>query len=415
MNLYHITKYYSNPKVQQEMLKIAKNREVVGSFRDGSFFHRPDTMEYPKDIEERVKKGITCFHCSVEHWKSPMQLSSQLRGKELDELRSGYDIIIDIDSKAKLEHASITARIIYEKLKDLGVKATLKFSGSRGFHVGIASNAIPKRINFKPTSDQYPEIPQMIALYLREELKEQILEELINYEGGVAALVQTVPEVSELSPFQFVDVEKNWGNRHLFRMPYSLHPKYWLVSLPIKAEQLKDFKSKIAEPDKVDFKAKFLVNKDGEAMELFEKALKWKKTVKKKDIPVRKFKKGSPIPEEFFPPCMQKILQGLSDGRKRSLFTVAAFLRAVNWPNEEIEKRVREWNKNNKPPLTERTINTQLKWHFRQNRDLMPANNDSDMFYKSIGIEHVPECQKNPVNYAYKKFFEKKRIKKTKK
>ncbi len=416
MNQFEIIKYYSNPKVQEEMRRIAKDREVAGSFKDGSFFHRPDTIIYPKDIEERVKRGITCFHCSVEHWRNPMQLSAQLKPKELDDLRKGFDVIIDIDSKSKLEHSAITARIICEKLKDLGVKPTVKFSGSRGFHIAIASNAIPDRIDFKDTSKMYPQIPQMIALYLREELKEQILEELINYEGGVAALVQTVPSVSELSPFQFVEIEKDWGNRHLFRMPYSLHTKYWLASLPIKIEQLKNFKKEMAKPEKINFNVKFLINKDGEATELLENALKWKSKVKKK--PEKEFKRrkiGSPIPEEHFPPCIKKILEGLADGRKRSLFTIAAFLRAVNWPNEKIEEKIREWNSKNNPPLTDRTINTQLKWHFRQNRDLMPANNDSDMFYKSIGIEHVDECKKNPVNYAYKKYFRKRRIKKTKK
>ena len=89
-------------------------------------------------------------------------------------------------------------------------------------------------------------MPQILADYISEEIKEQLLEELIAIEGGVASLVKTVKSVSELSPFEFVDIEKNWGNRHLFRMPYSLHPKYWLISLPIKFNDLKNFKKEIA-------------------------------------------------------------------------------------------------------------------------------------------------------------------------
>jgi hypothetical protein len=50
-------------------------------------------------------------------------------------------------------------------------------------------------------------------------------------------------------------------------------------------------------------------------------------------------------------------------------------------------------------------MTTQLKWHFRQNRSLMPANCDNEMFYKALGIcKPCPECGKNPVNYAFKKY-----------
>ncbi len=400
-----ILEYYSNPVVRKEILSTAKDREVVGSIEDGSYLKRPDVLLYPKDIEGKVKDGAVAFHCSVEKWTQPMQLSTNLKQEEIENLRKGFDFLIDIDAKVKLEHAAAAARVVYSFLKDLGIESTIKFSGSRGFHVGIAGNAFPEKIDFKETRRRYPEIPQALAEYVTEKVKDEILEELIAVEGGVASLVRTVKSVSQLSPYEFIDIEKNWGNRHLFRMPYSLHPKYWLVSLPIKFEDLKDFKKEMARPENLKTDIEFLVNKEGEATELLLQALDWKAKQPKEAIkPVRLRKKSDkPIPEEYFPPCIKIILNGLSDGRKRSLFTLLSFLRAMNWKPEEIEKRIREWNLKNLQPLSERTLKTQLKWHFRQSRELMPANCYSQLFYVSFGVCKPDQyCSKNPVNYPYR-------------
>jgi hypothetical protein len=400
-----ILEYYSNPVVRKEILSTAKDREVVGSIEDGSYLKRPDVLLYPKDIEGKVKDGAVAFHCSVEKWVQPMQLSTNLKQEEIENLRKGFDFLIDIDAKVKLEHAAAAARVVCSFLKDLGIESTIKFSGSRGFHVGIAGNAFPEKIDFKETRRRYPEIPQALAEYVTEKVKDEILEELIAVEGGVASLVRTVKSVSQLSPYEFIDIEKNWGNRHLFRMPYSLHPKYWLVSLPIKFEDLKDFKKEMARPENLKTDIEFLVNKEGEATELLLQALDWKAKQPKEAIkPVRLRKKSDkPIPEEYFPPCIKIILNGLSDGRKRSLFTLLSFLRAMNWKPEEIEKRIREWNLKNPQPLSERTLKTQLKWHFRQSRELMPANCYSQLFYVSFGVCKPDQyCSKNPVNYPFR-------------
>ncbi|MFH1474184.1 MAG: DNA primase small subunit domain-containing protein [Candidatus Aenigmatarchaeota archaeon] len=404
MNQFEVIKYYSRPDIQKKMIEIAKNREVVGSLKDGSFLSRPDILLYPKDIEERAKMGVVAFHCSVERWTQPMQLSTGLSPKDLDNMRKGFDFILDIDAKAKLEHAIVGTRVAYNFLKDLGIKPTIKFSGSRGFHISISSEAFPEKIDFQETKNKYPEIPQTIADYLREKIKDQLLEELIAMEGGVASLVNTVPSVTKLSPYEFIEFEKDWGNRHLFRMPYSLHPKFWLVSMPLKIGDLKSFNRLKAKPENVKTNADFLVNKEGEATELLLKSLDWKaKQPKeiKKDVKIRR-KLNTPIPEEYFPPCIKLILKGIPDGKKRSLFSLSTFLRAMNWNQEEIEKRMIEWNKNNSPPLVERSVRTQLKWHSRQSRELMPANCNSGTFYTSLGVcKPDRNCKKNPVNYPF--------------
>ncbi len=405
MHYFKILKHYLNPIVQKEMLSVAKDREVVGSSEDGSYLKRPDILSYPKDLEERVKSGAVAFHCSVERWSQPMQLSTALKPEELDNLRKGFDFIIDIDSKSKLEHAAIAAKVIHVFLKDLGITPTIKFSGSRGFHIAISSDAFPSKVDFKETSKRYPEIPQTIASYISEKVKDQILEELITFEGGVSSLIND-RSVSELSAFEFVDIERNWGNRHLFRMPYSIHVKHWLVSLPIKFSDLDHFKKEMAKPENLKKGAEFLVNKEGEASNLLINALDWKSKQPKEAIkqPMRMMRRNeNPIPEEQFPPCMKLILNGLADGKKRSLFTLLSFLRTMKWKPEDIEKRIMDWNSKNSPPLNDRTIKTQLKWHFRQERELMPANCYSQLFYTSIGVCKPDQyCTKNPVNYPFR-------------
>ena len=424
---FQIYKYYSNPKVQERMIEIAKDREVAGTFENGSYSKRPDILVYPKDIEERVKQGIVAFHCSVEKWKNPLALKPELSETQLAGMRKAWDVIIDIDAKSKLEHAKIAAKCVCDFLKDFGIRASVKFSGRRGFHIGIAYEALPEKINFKETAKLYPELLKTIIEFIREKTKDIILDELVKFEGGVAALIKTVESVSELSAFSFLEIERDWSTRHMFRMPFSLHNKTYLVSLPLKAEKLLNFEPNEAKPfslDKEVFSVDFLKNEKAEATELVVAAIDWnsrRKIVKKpvveelklvkRKIPERK------IPEEFFPPCIKNIFKGLSDGRKRSVFTLATFLRHMGWSNEEIEKRIFEWNRSNRPPLRDNFIRTQLKWHFRQERELLPANCESELFYKSLGIcvpEKLCENIKNPVTYPFRIIPRKKEKKKAK-
>src|SRR3989304_84599 len=272
MNRSDIINYYSRQDIQNQIMTFSKDREVVGSLEDGRYLKRPDVLAYPKDLIERVRQGVVSFHGSVERWFNPMQLSPNMNQQELENLRMGFDLILDIDSKYKLEHAAVAADVLYSQLKDFGIKATIKFSGSRGFHIGISGDALPESIDFKKISKLYPQIPQTVSEFLVEKIKDRLLEELIAREGGVAALVRTAESISELSPYEFLNIERNWGNRHLFRMPYSLHPKTWLVSLPLKREGLYKFETESANPENAKIQADFLLNFKGEANELLVSA-----------------------------------------------------------------------------------------------------------------------------------------------
>ena len=403
--------YYSNEKILDKIVKNCKNREISASLYNGSYINRPNIILYPRDVLEMVKGGAVSFHGSVEHWKNPMRLDLKLNDEELNEIREGWDLIIDIDSAMGMDAAKLAAKRVLEFFKKYNIKNPgLKFSGNRGFHIGIPWKAFPKKIDYEKTKNQFPTIPRIIASYMRNEIKDDLMNDLISLKGSLRDLVKEIDQhLESISPYIFVEIEKDWGSRHLFRLPYSLNEKSWLVSMPIGGlDELESFKLENASPDKIkgdlDF---FRKTEEGEATELVIDAIDWysqqKKTEKKKGKKIKNLKR---IPENKFPPCIKNILNGLSDGRKRSVFVLANFLGTMGWKHNEIEERIKKWNTKNNPPLNDNYISTQLKWFERQNRNLLPPNCDNKHFYKSFGVcKPDGKCKKikNPVVYPFKK------------
>ena len=159
--------YYSKPEVQKAIYEFCKNREVCPRYYDG-FGKRPDSLQYIGDIYELVKRGATSFNCSEEIWEEPLKIATGMTEKEYNEIRIGWDLLIDIDCKW-FYWAHKVAEVIVESLEELGVKNVgIKFSGSKGFHILIPLKSFPKEINCEKTSDKFPELPRKIIAYLRE-------------------------------------------------------------------------------------------------------------------------------------------------------------------------------------------------------------------------------------------------------
>ncbi len=166
--------YYSKPEVQKAISDFSQNRELVPRYFEG-FGKRPDSVQYPGDIFEFVKKGATSFHCSEEIWEDPMKISSQ---KNLNELRTGWDLLIDIDCKW-LDYSKLAAKVIIEVLNEHGLKNVgLKFSGSKGFHIIVPWKAFPKKFGGTLSKELFPELPRKIAKYIRFESEKKLSESL---------------------------------------------------------------------------------------------------------------------------------------------------------------------------------------------------------------------------------------------
>jgi DNA primase catalytic subunit len=403
MNRKEILEYYSRPEILKHLIAVAQDREVCAATLSGAYTTRPDVLTYERDVLELVKQGAVSFHASVERWSNPMALAT---GKDLTSLRLGWDLVMDIDSSIGIEGAKLAAKRIIKLLMHCGVKNIgLKFSGNRGFHLSVSFEAFPSKIDFVETAKRYPEIPRAIAGWIRKKIEEDLLHDLIKLKGSVRELIQE-GEIERLTPFSFVEIEQSWGSRHLFRMPFSLNEKTWLVSLPIKMKELEKFKQVQARPNEIKYETRFFqLAEPEEATELVIRAMDWQAS-KKKEVKIssKKLPKKK-IPESKFPPCIRKILGGIPDGRKRSIFILVNFLRKSGWSTQDVEKKIEEWNKKNKPPLPVTYVRTQLAW-FARRGELLPPNCDNAAYYQDFGVcRPDAKCKgvKNPVVYPFKK------------
>lgn len=384
--------YYSNKKVLEILLKMSQNREVTARFQD-NFGKRPDIFQFENDILELVKKGATSFHLSEEHWSNPLSLKPGMTKSQLDNLRTGWDLILDIDGP--LEFSKIAAQLIIEALQFHDVKnPTIKFSGNLGFHIAILFNAFPKKIPGQDINikDSFPEGPRIIASYLKEMIKEELSKRIKNKD-----------------PFSLVNIDTILiSNRHMFRAPYSFHEKSGLISIPIRKDNILNFNKEDAKPENVKFDVPFLSEcEDGEASRLIEQAFSFEfeknKRTQNKEIRIQTqySEIKQKISMELFPSSIKKGLLGLEDGRKRFLFVLLNFLRSLNYEYEEIEKIIYEWNNKNKEPLKEGYIKSQILWHKRQDK-ILPPNFNNKVYYDDIGLKPLENELKfkNPVNYS---------------
>ena len=167
--------YYKRKDIQDEIIENAKDREVIARFND-KFGNRPDILQYPRDILELAKQGATSFHASEELWKNALQLDPLMRKKELENLRKGWDLVLDIDCEY-WQISKIISWLIVKALKEFDVNSiSIKFSGNKGFHIGVPFEAFPEEINEKKTENLFPELPKAVASFLLEYIAEKHIE-----------------------------------------------------------------------------------------------------------------------------------------------------------------------------------------------------------------------------------------------
>lgn len=409
--------YYSRQDIKKALFQFSQSREIVPSYF-GGFGKRPDSLQYESDILAFIQKGSTFFHCSEELWKDPLRVSTELSEQELEELREGWDLLIDIDSKY-LDYSKILAELLIKALEFHNVKNIgVKFSGSKGFHIIVPWKAFPKEIYGKETRKMFPEWPRLICQYLNDMTKGQLIKKITSlshtesYVKDFEAPKKVMPDIVLVS------------SRHLFRMPYSLHEKTALSSVVIDKNQISKFQIKDANPLKVQARNFLPEAEENEAKELLLQALDWKTRIEKEKTGK---KSGQDYKEvvikdltpNLYPPCILNILQGMKqDGRKRALFILINFFKSLRLSEEKMEEKIQEWNKKNYHPLKEGYIKSQLSWHKRK-KSVLPPNCDKP-HYKDLGIcreDNFCKFIKNPLNYTIKKSFlqNQQKFKKTKK
>ncbi|MFH1915878.1 MAG: hypothetical protein ABIJ21_01315 [Nanoarchaeota archaeon] len=416
MDVAHSLSYYKREDIRKEMASHARGKEI--GIRYGDFFgRRPDVITYPADILEFAKNKATSFHMSEEIWKNPLHLKQEMSKRELDDLRKGWDLVLDIDC-AVLEYSTLAAYFTIKALKHHAIgSVSCKFSGNKGFHIGVPFEAFPAHIHGVETRLLFPEAPQRIAAYIKFLIEEPLQKAILKLEkGNVANVLKKTgllagDAISEdgksLLVERFLAIDTMLiASRHMYRMPYSLHEKSGLASIPINPDEVLRFKKSDAHPENVKVVYHFLareIAKSEEAKSLVVQAFdfKPKHTEEKNDLKQSydDLIGTDAVPVEFFPPCILNIQRGLKDGKKRSLFVLKNFLMSLNWDKDMIEKFVFEWNKNNPEPLREVIIRSQLRYAHK----VLPPNCSNTAYYKDFGVctpDNFCARIKNPAQYA---------------
>ncbi|MCF7871942.1 methyltransferase domain-containing protein [Candidatus Woesearchaeota archaeon] len=432
MLLSKTLKFYKRREVQRLLVHYSKNREVAIRFED-YFGKRPDTLMYEADVLELAKKKASSFHCSEELWSNPLQINSSMKKQDLDALRVGWDLILDIDCH-HFVYSKIATHLLIKILKDQGIScATCKFSGNKGFHIGVPFEAFPDEFNGKLVKDLFPEAPRKIAFYLRDKLRPLFEKAILKYEKndinnivrrtGIAydklvvqkderAVIDDSSVSDKLMVDEFLEIDTVLiASRHLYRMPFSLHEKSELVSVPVNVDKILKFRKSDAEIDCVSFDIPFLdrsVAVSGEAGRLFVNAYDFNFDESKisDSLGKKEFKlPEEAIREELFPPCIKNAFLGVKDGKKRLLFTLVNFLRGCGWDYDAIDKRLNDWNKLNAEPLRQVYLNGQLR-QLKKNKGVVPPHN-CKRYYQDLQV-CTPDsfCSKikNPLQYSKLKF-----------
>jgi len=408
--------FYKRKDVQEALVEHARNKEVAVKYEKG-FSKRPQVLKYPNDVLEFAKKKATSFHCSEELWKNPSLLNSDMKREEQDELRSGWDFILDVDCKF-FDYSKIAAHYIVKAMEYCGVESiNIKFSGNKGFHIAVPWEAFPKVLKGQEVKNLFPEAPRRMAEFIKFLIKEPVKEEIKKREGsdiskisknvGIPASkirIKTMLGGLDLNPDPFIEMDTLLiSSRHLYRMPYSFHEKSQLFSIPVHKDKILEFEKKMAEPEKIVIE-NFMSRKVTESAKgLLIRSYDFKPIIfqEKKEERVYEIPEQA-IGEECFPPCIKKTLAGVDDGRKRAVFILINFLKSSGWEHEQIEEILYKWNARNKEPMREVYIKGQLRYS-RGKKPMPPPNCLNKAYYLDIGVkcpDSICSKFKNPVNFA---------------
>jgi hypothetical protein len=490
--------FYKKPFVRDALIYHAQDKEISAVFHGGYFGKRPDVLVYSNDVLELAKKKASSFHCSEELWHNPLSIRTGMKRHELDELRKGWDLILDVDCP-DWELSKLTTHLFIKALKHHDVSCvSVKFSGNKGFHIAVPFEAFPKTISvageIKEVKDLLPQGPRAVASYLlsfiqrnfitvNQSSKEVIFDSSFTFSfdqlqkiaklSGKSLFVTICPSClksaslpssliiyqchqcghvsrpkgspdlircekcsfpvsarkqkyscsfcsSEKLPVQQVDISSVVevdtvliASRHLYRMPFSLHEKSGLASIPIPLDGVLSFNKSFADPKKLSPNVVSIPFLDRSGVTTFEATNLLREAF---DHASQNIFSSSPLPKieipkeailkDFFPPCISSLSAPLEDGKKRALFILVNFFRSVGWSKEQITQFIYDWNDDHPEPLREQYLKGQLS-QIRSNKKILPPPSCSNKdYYKSLLVcspdGFCPRI-KNPAQYAKRK------------
>jgi len=413
-----LLKHYGQDFVQKAILDNSVDKEVVGSYGGKGYARRPDVLNYPADILELVKNGITSFHSSEEIWKNPLLLDPEMKKSEVENIRKGWDLVLDIDCKW-LEYSQMAADLLYKALKYQGIKAvSVKFSGNHGFHLGVPFESFPEQINGRDTRKMFPEAPRRVAEYLKHLIKKPLGKAILESEQ-IGTIIEKTGKPSEeliqegeLNPFVFLEIDTILiSPRHLCRMVYSVNEKSGWISIPVDPSKILEFDTATAKIGTITSSSFDYLDRSvaelGEASKMFQQAFDFKPAIEDEEYKITHEKEYSvpstAVPEDFFPPCIKHAMQGMPDGKKRFLFIFVNFLVSLGWEYDQIDEMLKKWNAKNDDQLREVMLKGQIRYHKQMKKKILPPNCDNKMYYVDLGLckpDGLCKKIKNPAQYS---------------
>lgn len=395
--------YYLRHDVQDAILQTCADVREVACRYVHRFGRRPDTLHYPGDIEALSRKGATSFHLSVERWTHPRCLRKGMTPAEMNDLRAGWDLIIDLDSD-NFMCCTEAAAVFVDLLREEGIRSPyIKFSGNQGWHILVPQEWFPSMYRGKPMSDLFPAAAASILDILAQRA-------MLRLDQAFSSILPPDEyDKAGRDPCRIVQVDRQVASpRHLIRAPYSLHEKSALVSVPVDADRIRSFCRSDAEPlsivvDPDSSPWRLPSNEHGGGENLLDEAVirvEVKNAVRRPRYdPTTVI---ADMDEKHYPPCIQNILCGLSDGRKRGIFLLTSYLKSIGLHRDEVKAVILEWNARNKESLPRAYLEARIR-NLETMEGYNPPNCDHPTYYKTMGVcSPDTTCLgvKNPITYG---------------
>jgi len=130
--------------------------------------HRPLKADSAEELKRHIDsirgQGIVSVYASVEVFSDPLLLTS----KSPEELRTGWNFIVDLDSIQNIEDAKTCATSIAGLLQAFNINNfKMKFSGKRGFHIIIPGSAFDCFAGgSKEFIQAFPSVPKHVCRFI---------------------------------------------------------------------------------------------------------------------------------------------------------------------------------------------------------------------------------------------------------
>ena len=173
----HALRHYLRRDVAAAIAEECDHREIAIKFTD-RFGKRPERIDTPAEVIDFAKSGASSYHISEELWSDPLDITTGMSEKEAREKRIGWDLIIDVDCP-DWNLSKTIAKSILLALTSYGLTTRrIKFSGNKGFHIGVPSEAFPITImdasgTEHRTSDLFPDVPRHMLSLIAERIRDE--------------------------------------------------------------------------------------------------------------------------------------------------------------------------------------------------------------------------------------------------